>query len=103
MFDWAKGVRKSEAIIYKKKVNRLKKIVFYTTYCSLLVENVCRCKQRKNIAYTKSCYSSRVHIQGIDLGNLQAVIAVARNRGIDVICNEVSNRATPYVISAHCM
>lgn len=44
MFDWAKGVRKSEAIIYKKKVNRLKKIVFYTTYCSLLVENVCRCK-----------------------------------------------------------
>ncbi|KAG2194929.1 hypothetical protein INT46_007129, partial [Mucor plumbeus] len=36
---------------------------------------------------------------GIDLGNLQAVIAVARNRGIDVICNEVSNRATPNIVS----
>ncbi|KAI9283336.1 heat shock protein 70 family [Sporodiniella umbellata] len=38
-------------------------------------------------------------VVGIDLGNLQAVIAVARNRGIDVICNEVSNRATPSLIS----
>lgn len=38
-------------------------------------------------------------VVGIDLGNLQAVIAVARNRGIDVICNEVSNRATPNVVS----
>lgn len=38
-------------------------------------------------------------VVGIDLGNLQAVIAVARNRGIDVITNEVSNRATPNIAS----
>ncbi|KAG0747893.1 hypothetical protein G6F57_006204 [Rhizopus arrhizus] len=38
-------------------------------------------------------------VVGIDLGNLQTVIAVARNRGIDVICNEVSNRATPSLVS----
>ncbi|KAI8878762.1 heat shock protein 70, partial [Backusella circina FSU 941] len=38
-------------------------------------------------------------VVGIDLGNLQAIIAVARNRGIDVICNEVSNRATPTIVS----
>ncbi|KAI8984365.1 heat shock protein 70 family [Mycotypha africana] len=38
-------------------------------------------------------------VVGIDLGNLQTVIAVARNRGIDVICNEVSNRATPSIVS----
>ncbi|CEP19347.1 hypothetical protein [Parasitella parasitica] len=38
-------------------------------------------------------------VVGIDLGNLQAIIAVARNRGIDVICNEVSNRATPNIVS----
>lgn len=36
-------------------------------------------------------------VVGIDLGNFNSVIAVARNRGIDVIVNEVSNRATPYV------
>jgi heat shock protein 4 len=34
-------------------------------------------------------------VVGIDFGNLNAVIAVARNRGIDVIANEVSNRTTP--------
>ncbi|CAG8718719.1 5353_t:CDS:2, partial [Ambispora leptoticha] len=38
-------------------------------------------------------------VVGLDLGNLQSVIAVARNRGIDVICNEVSNRATPSLVS----
>nr|CAG8434416.1 9395_t:CDS:2 [Entrophospora candida] len=38
-------------------------------------------------------------VVGIDLGNLNSVIAVARNRGIDVICNEVSNRATPSLVS----
>ncbi|KAI8139347.1 heat shock protein 70 family [Fennellomyces sp. T-0311] len=38
-------------------------------------------------------------VVGFDLGNLQAVISVARNRGIDVICNEVSNRATPSLVS----
>ncbi|KAF9190690.1 adenyl-nucleotide exchange factor sse1 [Haplosporangium sp. Z 767] len=38
-------------------------------------------------------------VVGIDFGNLQSVIAVARNRGIDVICNEVSNRFTPSLVS----
>ncbi|RUS21101.1 heat shock protein 70 family [Endogone sp. FLAS-F59071] len=38
-------------------------------------------------------------VVGLDIGNLQSVIAVARNRGIDVICNEVSNRATPTLAS----
>ncbi|KAF9172761.1 adenyl-nucleotide exchange factor sse1 [Mortierella sp. AD011] len=38
-------------------------------------------------------------VVGIDLGSLQSVIAVARNRGIDVICNEVSNRFTPSLVS----
>ncbi|OZJ04752.1 hypothetical protein BZG36_01799 [Bifiguratus adelaidae] len=38
-------------------------------------------------------------VVGIDFGNLQSVIAVARNRGIDVITNEVSNRATPSLVS----
>ncbi|KAI9219216.1 heat shock protein 70 family [Blastocladiella britannica] len=38
-------------------------------------------------------------VVGIDFGNLQSCIAVARNRGIDVICNEVSNRFTPSLVS----
>ncbi|KAF9907431.1 adenyl-nucleotide exchange factor sse1 [Lobosporangium transversale] len=38
-------------------------------------------------------------VVGIDFGNLQTIIAVARNRGIDVICNEVSNRFTPSLVS----
>lgn len=32
---------------------------------------------------------------GVDFGTLKTVIAVARNRGVDVVTNEVSNRATP--------
>ncbi|KAK9462286.1 heat shock protein 70 family [Lipomyces oligophaga] len=36
---------------------------------------------------------------GIDLGNANTVIAVARNRGIDVIVNEVSNRSTPSLVA----
>jgi heat shock protein len=35
---------------------------------------------------------------GIDFGNFSSVIGVARNRGIDVIVNEVSNRATPSLV-----
>ncbi|CCE79212.1 Piso0_001262 [Millerozyma farinosa CBS 7064] len=35
---------------------------------------------------------------GVDLGNNSTVIACARNRGIDIIVNEVSNRATPSLI-----
>lgn len=38
-------------------------------------------------------------VVGIDFGNVQCVIAVARNRGIDVITNEVSNRSTPSLVS----
>lgn len=37
----------------------------------------------------------KMSVVGIDFGNLNTVVAVARNRGIDVIVNEVSNRATP--------
>ncbi|KAK9720193.1 adenyl-nucleotide exchange factor sse1 [Basidiobolus ranarum] len=38
-------------------------------------------------------------VVGIDFGSLQSIIAVARNRGIDIVCNEVSNRVTPSLIS----
>ncbi|KAJ2808914.1 adenyl-nucleotide exchange factor sse1, partial [Coemansia furcata] len=38
-------------------------------------------------------------VVGFDIGNLQSVIAVARNRGIDIVGNEVSNRATPTMVS----
>lgn len=57
-------------------------------------------------------------VVGVDFGTLNTVIAVARNRGVDVvscvlelsepnpfmltmrqITNEVSNRATPYVLA----
>lgn len=36
---------------------------------------------------------------GIDFGNMQSCIAVARNRGIDIICNEASNRFSPSLVS----
>lgn len=35
---------------------------------------------------------------GLDFGNDNSVLAVARNRGIDIVVNEVSNRATPSVV-----
>lgn len=35
---------------------------------------------------------------GVDLGNNNTVIACARNRGIDIIVNEVSNRNTPTMV-----
>lgn len=38
-------------------------------------------------------------VVGIDFGNLNTVVAVARNRGIDVIVNETSNRATPSLVT----
>jgi heat shock protein 4 len=38
-------------------------------------------------------------VVGIDLGNINSVIGVARNRGIDIICNDISNRATPALVS----
>jgi heat shock protein 4 len=34
-------------------------------------------------------------VVGIDLGNEKSKVGLARNRGIDIICNEVSNRTTP--------
>ncbi|KAI0563623.1 Heat shock protein 70kD [Gracilaria domingensis] len=36
---------------------------------------------------------------GIDFGARNAVVAIARRGGIDICCNEVSNRATPTVVS----
>ncbi|ODQ78500.1 hypothetical protein BABINDRAFT_85352 [Babjeviella inositovora NRRL Y-12698] len=36
---------------------------------------------------------------GLDLGNNNSIIACARNRGIDVIVNEVSNRSTPTLVA----
>lgn len=38
-------------------------------------------------------------VVGLDFGTANAVIAVARNKGVDVITNEVSNRATPALVS----
>lgn len=35
---------------------------------------------------------------GVDLGNFSSVIGIARNRGIDVVVNEVSNRSTPSLV-----
>ena len=37
---------------------------------------------------------------GIDFGTDNCVIAVARKGGVDIIDNEVSNRATPCVTEA---
>ncbi|EOQ99889.1 hypothetical protein E3P92_02074 [Wallemia ichthyophaga] len=34
-------------------------------------------------------------VVGLDIGNFSSTIACARSRGIDIICNEVSNRSTP--------
>ncbi|KIP06106.1 hypothetical protein PHLGIDRAFT_128463 [Phlebiopsis gigantea 11061_1 CR5-6] len=38
-------------------------------------------------------------VVGIDFGALNSKIGVARHRGIDIIVNEVSNRATPSLVS----
>ncbi|KAM3423928.1 hypothetical protein BST61_g1322 [Cercospora zeina] len=38
-------------------------------------------------------------VVGLDFGTQNSVIAVARNKGVDVITNEVSNRATPTLVS----
>ncbi|TID26853.1 hsp88-like protein [Venturia nashicola] len=38
-------------------------------------------------------------VVGCDFGSVNTVIAVARNRGVDVITNEVSNRATPSLVA----
>ncbi|KAF7189187.1 Heat shock protein hsp88 [Pseudocercospora fuligena] len=37
-------------------------------------------------------------VVGLDFGTQNSVIAVARNKGVDVITNEVSNRATPTLV-----
>lgn len=36
---------------------------------------------------------------GVDFGTKTAVVAIARRGGIDICCNEVSNRATPCMVS----
>jgi len=38
-------------------------------------------------------------VVGVDLGTLHSKIGVARHRGIDIIANEVSNRATPSLVA----
>ncbi|KZT63729.1 heat shock protein 70 [Daedalea quercina L-15889] len=38
-------------------------------------------------------------VVGVDFGTLHSKIGVARHRGIDIIVNEVSNRATPSLVS----
>ncbi|KAF8893630.1 Hsp70 protein-domain-containing protein [Infundibulicybe gibba] len=38
-------------------------------------------------------------VVGIDFGSLHSKIGVARHRGIDIIVNEVSNRATPSLVA----
>ncbi|KAG5219609.1 adenyl-nucleotide exchange factor [Salix suchowensis] len=38
-------------------------------------------------------------VVGIDFGTLHSKIGVARHRGIDIITNEVSNRATPSLVA----
>ena len=45
--------------------------------------------------YSLQDISNPQSVVGIDLGNLSSKIGVARHRGIDIIANEVSNRATP--------
>ncbi|SMN21189.1 similar to Saccharomyces cerevisiae YBR169C SSE2 Member of the heat shock protein 70 (HSP70) family [Maudiozyma saulgeensis] len=35
---------------------------------------------------------------GIDFGNMHSVIAVARNNGVDILINDVSNRSTPSIV-----
>ena len=54
---------------------------------------------RGNPAFHQLAHSNpaAMSVVGIDFGNYKAVIAVARNRGIDIITNQVSNRFTPYV------
>lgn len=36
---------------------------------------------------------------GVDFGNKSSVVAIARRGGIDICCNEVSNRSTPSMVS----
>jgi heat shock protein 4 len=53
-------------------------------------------KTGKNESLLNNSENQRtMSVVGIDFGNLNTVVAVARNRGIDVIANETSNRATP--------
>ncbi|KMU86176.1 heat shock protein Hsp88 [Coccidioides immitis H538.4] len=38
-------------------------------------------------------------VVGIDIGSMSTKIGVARNKGIDIITNEVSNRSTPSLVA----
>ncbi|TPX49981.1 hypothetical protein SeLEV6574_g01168 [Synchytrium endobioticum] len=57
--------------------------------------------QHPSLQYIASGLTEKgsMSVVGIDFGNMNTVVAVARNRGIDVIVNEVSNRATPSLAS----
>lgn len=55
--------------------------------------------KQQGAAHVRYLGTAKMSVVGIDLGNLNSVIAVARNRGVDVICNEVSNRMTPSLVS----
>jgi hypothetical protein len=57
-------------------------------------------KNKKNqpILSKSSKKPIKMSVVGIDLGNLNTVVAVARKGGIDVITNDTSNRATPSLV-----
>ena len=38
-------------------------------------------------------------VLGIDLGSDNCVVAIARRKGVDIVANEASQRATPSVVS----
>ena len=35
---------------------------------------------------------------GLDIGSSRVVVAVAKNKGVDVMVNEASNRGTPVIV-----
>ncbi|POW11773.1 hypothetical protein PSTT_05020 [Puccinia striiformis] len=44
-------------------------------------------------------YINMTSVVGLDVGNMASKIGLARKRGIDIIANEVSNRATPSLVA----
>lgn len=44
-------------------------------------------------------WSERMNVFGIDFGNANCVVAVARKGGVDIVLNESSNRQTPCAAS----
>ena len=60
------------------------------------------CQQSFTLTDSQILKTMSSTILGFDLGTSSAVIAVAQKGGVDIILNEVSNRATPYENSADC-